>query len=37
MPHEAKESLEDMLWEQSRWLDTYVKPTTPPTTQTAAQ
>ena len=35
--YEAKESLEHMLWEQSRWLDTYVKPTTPPTTQTAAQ
>ena len=35
--YEAKESLEHMLWEQCRWLDTYVKPTTPPTTQTAAQ
>ena len=38
--YEAKESPEHMLWEQSRWLDTYVKPTTPPTTtttQTAAQ
>jgi dipeptidyl aminopeptidase/acylaminoacyl peptidase len=36
--YEAKESLEHMLWEQSRWLDTYVKPQTPPaTTQTAAQ
>jgi dipeptidyl aminopeptidase/acylaminoacyl peptidase len=34
----AKESLEHMLWEQSRWLDTYVKPQTKPTTtQTAAQ
>ena len=27
--YEAKQSLEHMLWEQSRWLDTYVKPTTP--------
>ena len=37
--YEAKESLEHMLWEQSRWLDTYVKPQTPPAaaTQTAAQ
>jgi len=36
--YEAKESLEHMLWEQSRWLDTYVKPQpSPPTTQTAAQ
>jgi dipeptidyl aminopeptidase/acylaminoacyl peptidase len=35
--YEAKESLEHMLWEQSRWLDTYVKPQTPATTQTAAQ
>ena len=29
--YEAKESLEHMLWEQSRLLYTYVKPTTPPT------
>jgi dipeptidyl aminopeptidase/acylaminoacyl peptidase len=28
--YEAKESLEHMLWEQSRWLDTHVKPQTPP-------
>ena len=27
--YEAKESLEHMLWEQSRWLDTYIKPTPP--------
>ena len=25
----ARESLEHMLWEMSRWLDTYVKPTNP--------
>jgi dipeptidyl aminopeptidase/acylaminoacyl peptidase len=35
--YEAKESLQHMLWEQSRWLDTYVKPSTPTTTQTSAQ
>jgi len=36
--YEAKESLEHMLWEQSRWLDNCVKPTTAPApTQTAAQ
>ena len=28
--YEARESLEHMLWEMDRWLDTYVKPETPP-------
>ena len=36
--YEAEENLEHMLWEQSRWLDTYFKLATPPTrTQKAAQ
>jgi hypothetical protein len=36
--YEAKESLEHMQWEQSRWLDTHVKSTTPTTsTQTGGQ
>ena len=28
--YEARESLEHMLWEMDRWMDTYVKPETPP-------
>ncbi len=32
----ARESLEHMLWEMSRWLDTYVKPETPATPRVVA-
>jgi dipeptidyl aminopeptidase/acylaminoacyl peptidase len=32
--YEAHESLSHMLWEMSNWLDTYVKPATPVTTNT---
>ena len=32
----ARESLEHMLWEMSRWLDTYVKPTAPVVPATVA-
>ena len=32
----ARESLEHMLWEMSRWLDTYVKPAAPVTSNTVA-
>ncbi|QMV18213.1 prolyl oligopeptidase family serine peptidase [Granulicella sp. 5B5] len=36
-PHHygAHESLQHMLWEMSRWLDTYVKPETSPATKSA--
>jgi dipeptidyl aminopeptidase/acylaminoacyl peptidase len=36
-PHHygAEESLQHMLWEMNRWLDTYVKPTTSPATKPA--
>ncbi len=33
--YEARETLEHVLWEESRWLDTYVKPAAP-ATQTAS-
>jgi dipeptidyl aminopeptidase/acylaminoacyl peptidase len=33
--YEARESLEHMLWEMDRWLDTYVKPEASPATKTA--
>ncbi len=35
--YEAKESLQHMLWEMSRWLDTYVKPEMPVQAATAGQ
>ena len=31
--YSAHESLQHMLWEMNRWLDTYVKPTNPPNTK----
>jgi dipeptidyl aminopeptidase/acylaminoacyl peptidase len=33
--YEARESLQHMLWEMDRWLDTYVKPETSPASNTA--
>ncbi len=33
--YEAKESLQHMLWEMNRWLDTYVKPAVSPATVAA--
>ncbi len=34
--YSAHESLQHMLWEMNRWLDTYVKPATPVVTTTAS-
>ncbi|MGB7083657.1 MAG: prolyl oligopeptidase family serine peptidase, partial [Candidatus Acidiferrales bacterium] len=35
--YQARESIEDMIWEMLRWFDTYVKPATPVTPATPAQ
>ncbi len=35
--YQARESIEDMIWEMLRWFDTYVKPATPVTPATPTQ